>query len=51
EYGIPLEQIYTGKMLMGLTELIAKGYFPAGSKLLVIHTGGMQGKIPELYTN
>ena len=51
EYDIPLEQIYTGKMLMGLTELIAKGYFPAGSKLLVIHTGGLQGRTPELHAN
>ncbi|ATO19719.1 1-aminocyclopropane-1-carboxylate deaminase [Acinetobacter sp. LoGeW2-3] len=51
EHGIPLEQIYTGKMLMGLTDLIAKGHIPAGSKLLVIHTGGLQGRIPALNTN
>lgn len=48
EHTIPLEQIYTGKMLMGLTDLITKGYFPAGSKLLVIHTGGLQGRLPAL---
>ena len=51
EYKIPLEQIYTGKMLMGLTDLIVKGHFPAGSKILVIHTGGLQGRIPALNTN
>lgn len=44
KYDIPLEQVYTGKMLMGLFELITQGYFPAGSKLLVIHTGGLQAK-------
>ncbi|WP_347455938.1 pyridoxal-phosphate dependent enzyme [Acinetobacter sp. ANC 7454] len=48
EHGIPLEQVYTGKMLMGLTDLIQKGHFPAGSKILVIHTGGLQGRDPLL---
>ncbi|MEG2807081.1 MAG: pyridoxal-phosphate dependent enzyme [Acinetobacter sp.] len=44
EFAIPLEQIYTAKMLMGIFDLIEKNYFPAGSKLLVIHTGGLQGR-------
>lgn len=48
EHGIPLEQVYTGKMLLGLTDLIQKGHFPAGSKILVIHTGGLQGRDPLL---
>lgn len=43
KYHIPLEQIYTGKMLMGLTDLIAKGRLQA-CKILVIHTGGLQGR-------
>lgn len=42
-YAIPLDPIYTGKMLFGVMDLIAKGFFPAGSKILVIHTGGLQG--------
>jgi len=40
---IPLDPIYTGKMLFGVYDLIAKGYFPKPSKILVIHTGGLQG--------
>lgn len=44
EFSIPLEQIYTAKMLMGIFDLIEKNYFPAGSKLLVIHSGGLQGR-------
>ncbi|MEJ6792151.1 MAG: pyridoxal-phosphate dependent enzyme [Lacinutrix sp.] len=40
---IQLDPIYTGKMLFGIQDLIAKNYFPKGSKILVIHTGGLQG--------
>ena len=40
---IPLDPVYTGKMLFGIFDLIAKGYFPKGSKILAIHTGGLQG--------
>ncbi|MEL6926158.1 MAG: pyridoxal-phosphate dependent enzyme [Bacteroidota bacterium] len=42
-YGIPLEPIYTGKMLFGLFDLIAKDHFPKGTRILAIHTGGLQG--------
>ena len=44
EFSIPLEQVYTAKMLMGIFDLIEKNYFPARSKLLVIHSGGLQGR-------
>lgn len=40
---IPLDLIYTGKMMYGVYDLIKLGYFPEGSKVLVIHTGGLQG--------
>ncbi|WP_225875970.1 1-aminocyclopropane-1-carboxylate deaminase/D-cysteine desulfhydrase [Flavobacterium kayseriense] len=40
---IPLDPIYTGKMLYGVLDLIESNYFPAQSKILVIHTGGLQG--------
>ena len=40
---IPLDPIYTGKMVYGVLDLIANNYFPAGSKILMIHTGGLQG--------
>lgn len=41
--GIPLDPIYTGKMVFGLVDLLQKGSFPAGSNILVLHTGGLQG--------
>ena len=43
QFGIPLEPIYTGKMLYGIFDLIEKNYFEKGAKVMVIHTGGLQG--------
>jgi 1-aminocyclopropane-1-carboxylate deaminase len=40
---IPLDPVYTGKMVFGIVDLIAKNYFPENSKILLIHTGGLQG--------
>ena len=40
---IPLDPIYTGKMMFGIVDLINKGYFPKGAKIIAIHTGGLQG--------
>jgi 1-aminocyclopropane-1-carboxylate deaminase len=42
-HNVPLDPIYTGKMVFGIYDLIEKGYFPKHSKILVIHTGGLQG--------
>ncbi|MDP5157049.1 MAG: pyridoxal-phosphate dependent enzyme [Flaviramulus sp.] len=42
-YNMPLDPVYTGKMMFGVFDLIAKNYFPKGSKILIIHTGGLQG--------
>ncbi len=42
-FQIPLDPIYTGKMMYGLFDLIKMGYFPKGSTLIAIHTGGLQG--------
>lgn len=41
--GIPLDRVYTAKMMFGLRELIYSGAFPPDSKILAIHTGGLQG--------
>ena len=41
--GIPLDPIYTGKMLFGLFDMIKNDNFARGSKILVVHTGGLQG--------
>ena len=43
ENNIALDPVYTGKMLYGIFDLIEKGKFPKGSKILAIHTGGLQG--------
>lgn len=40
---IILDPIYTGKMVFGVIDLINKNYFPENSKILMIHTGGLQG--------
>ena len=40
---IPLDAVYTGKMMMGVLDLVTKDYFPKGSAVLSIHTGGLQG--------
>ena len=42
-YAIPLDPIYTGKMMFGIFDLMEKGFFPDNSKILAIHTGGLQG--------
>ena len=43
EYQIPLDPIYTGKMMRKIFNLAEKGFFPKGSKVLAFHTGGLQG--------
>lgn len=43
EHQLPLEPIYSGKMMYALWQLIEKDFFPTGSKIMAIHTGGMQG--------
>lgn len=40
---IPLDPIYTGKMVFGVMDMIERNYFPDQSKILLIHTGGIQG--------
>ena len=42
-YKIPLDPVYTGKMMFGVMDLIKKNHFPKNSKVLIIHTGGLQG--------
>ena len=41
--GILLDPIYTGKMIFGILDLVERNYFKEGSKILAIHTGGLQG--------
>jgi 1-aminocyclopropane-1-carboxylate deaminase len=41
--GILLDQVYTAKMMLAISKLIAQKYYPANSKILTIHTGGLLG--------
>lgn len=41
--GIPIEPIYTGKMLFGLYSMIGERRLPRGAQVVAIHTGGLQG--------
>lgn len=43
KYEIPLDPIYTGKMMQKIFDLVEKDFFPKGSKILTFHTGGLQG--------
>lgn len=43
EFELPLDPIYTGKMMFGIFDLIQNGFFSKSEKILAIHTGGLQG--------
>jgi 1-aminocyclopropane-1-carboxylate deaminase len=42
--GIPLEPLYTGKALLALKQQVEAGKFARGSRLIFVHTGGLQGQ-------
>jgi 1-aminocyclopropane-1-carboxylate deaminase len=42
--GVPLEPLYTAKALLHLRERVQAGYFAPGTRLVFIHTGGLQGR-------
>ena len=41
---IPLDPVYTAKLFWGVQCLVEQGYWKAGTKLLLLHTGGTQGR-------
>jgi 1-aminocyclopropane-1-carboxylate deaminase len=43
QHNIPLEPVYTGKLFFGLFDLISNGYFTKGTRIIAVHTGGLQG--------
>lgn len=43
ETGISFEPVYSGKMVLALLDLIEQGYFPKGHRIVLLHTGGLQG--------
>jgi len=42
--GIPLEPLYTGKALLALHDEVLSGRFAPGTRLIFVHTGGLQGR-------
>jgi len=43
KYQIPLDPVYTGKMMYGIDQMMKENYFKTADKVLAIHTGGLQG--------
>ena len=43
KYKIKLDPIYTSKLFFGLFDMISKKKFPKESRILALHTGGLQG--------
>lgn len=40
---VPLDFVYTAKMMYGIFDLAEKDFFPPHSRILAIHSGGLQG--------
>lgn len=40
---VPFEPVYSGKMVLALLDLVEQGFFPSGHKIMLVHTGGLQG--------
>ncbi len=40
---VQLDPIYTGKMIYGILDLVRRDYFMPGTKIVAVHTGGLQG--------
>ncbi len=50
DFGVALDAVYTGKMFYGLFDQISKGMFKRGTRIVAVHSGGLQGNagFPEL---
>ena len=44
ETGVPLEPLYTGKLLLALREALERGEIARGSRIVAVHSGGLQGR-------
>jgi len=41
--GFVFEPVYSGKMILALLDLIEQDFFPKGQRIVILHTGGLQG--------
>ena len=46
-HDVPLEYVYTGKLFFAVYDLINQGFFPEGSGIVIVHTGGLQKNSPS----
>jgi 1-aminocyclopropane-1-carboxylate deaminase len=44
-YDIKTDFVYTGKMMTAVFQELKNGYFKPGSKIICVHTGGLQGNL------
>ncbi len=45
EQQVPLDMVYTAKMMFGLQQQILTGMYDKQAKILCLHTGGLQGNV------
>ncbi|THU40021.1 pyridoxal-phosphate dependent enzyme [Niastella caeni] len=43
QHDLPTDFVYTGKLFFGILQLVQMGYFQRNSRILVVHSGGLQG--------
>lgn len=46
--GILLDQVYTAKMMMAVLALLEQDHYAPGSRLLLVHTGGLLGLLSQV---
>lgn len=44
KYPVELDPVYTAKMMYAIVSMVEKEFFPRGSRIIAVHTGGLQGK-------
>lgn len=44
ETGVPLDPVYTAKLFWGMAHKAQRGFWQPGTRILVLHTGGLQGR-------
>jgi 1-aminocyclopropane-1-carboxylate deaminase len=47
DFNIPLDPIYTAKLVAGFYDLLTQNAFKAGDNIILLHTGGLQGRLTK----
>jgi 1-aminocyclopropane-1-carboxylate deaminase len=48
EHDLPLDHVYTGKLMWAVMDYVEKGKFQNGATILVLHSGGLQGTVGDI---